>query len=222
MGAWAAGHFKSACAVFVKTSNPKETERMNAMKEGWLSVSSAGPVRIADYSKGFGKAVVDSLRTSRKNVVFVSSSNEDMITGLLLAMKERKSTTEFSVVGLPTWYAFETLDPGLMQACDVFYFNSGSIEFRPDHAVEFRQLFRDTYNTEPGETAYIGYDAAGMILELRKKYGADVFRKELPSGPYEGIYSEYRFRRPEKDGSCENHNISVWNFKDVIPHRVDD
>lgn len=220
MGALTANRFKNAVAVFVKTSNPKEAERMNAMKEGWLSVHPPSSVRLVDYSKGFGKAVVDSLKGSKHHVVFVPSSNEDMITGLLLALKEKKATCDFSVVGLPTWYAFETIDPQLMQACDVYYFNAGSTDMRPDLAVEFRQSFRDEYNTEPGESAYIGYDAAKLMMESRKRAGADVFRKDVPP-LHEGLYSDYRFKRVEKEGSCENQHITVWGFQEVIPKQVE-
>jgi hypothetical protein len=143
-----------------------------------------------------------------------------MITGLLLALKEKKGTVDFSVVGLPTWYSFETVDPRLMQACDVYYFNAGSIDMRPDNAVEFRQSFRDEYNTEPGESAFIGYDAAKLVMESRKRSGADVFSKEVPA-PYEGLYSDYRFKRVDKDGSCENQHITIWGFKEVTPQQVD-
>lgn len=220
MGAAAATMFKNANAVFVKTNNPKESERMLAMKQGWSDVNPGWTARVSDYSKGFGKSVLDSMRSSKQNVIFIPSSNEDMITGLLLALKDRKNTYDFTVVGLPTWYGFETIDPALMQDCNVHYFNSGSIESRPAKAAEFRKSFRDEYNSEPGESAYIGYDAAKLLLENFKKSGDNLFIKELPT-LYEGIYSDYKFKRAGKDEHSENQHINIWSFKELIPEQIE-
>ena len=102
---------------------------------------------------------------------------------------------------------------------DASFFNSGSLEHGRDDAGELRKVFRDTYNGEPGEGAYLGYDACKLMLEARKKSGAEVFIKELPR-TYEGLFSDYTFKRNGKEGSCENQNILIWNFKDHVPQEV--
>lgn len=218
MGAFSARHFENAIGIFVKTSNAREKERMNAFKEGWKSGGEKMPARVADYEKGFSKAVLDSIRGNKHHVIFIPSSNEDMVTTLLNALKEKKESHTISVVGIPRWFDFETVDPSLLQLCDVYLFNSGSIPVDNVAATAFRKQFRERHATEPGESAYIGYDAADLVLEGRKKQGADFFRKTLPS--YDGLFTTYKFKRGEKDSALENQHITVWNFKELSPERV--
>ena len=218
MGLFASGHFNNAIGIFVKTSIPREVERMNAFKEGWKSGNEKQPARIADYSKGFSKAVLDSIRGNRHHVIFVPSSNEDMVTTLLNALKEKKESHTISVVGIPKWLDFETVDPALLQQCDVYVFNSGTIPYDNPEGTEFRKQFRDEHATDPGESAYIGNDAAKMILEGWKKNGAAFINKS--SLTYDGLFTAYKFKRGEKDASWENQHIDVWNFKELSPERV--
>jgi len=197
---------------------PREVERMGAFKEGWKSVNEKQPLRIADYSKGFSKAVLDSIRGNKHHVIFVPSSNEDMVTTLLNALKEKKESHTISVVGIPKWLDFETVDPALLQQCDVFVFNSGTIPIDNSAATEFRKQFRDHHATDPGESAYIGNDAAEMILEGWKKNGVAFINKSTLS--YDGLFTTYKFKRSEKVAAWENQQIDVWNFKELSPERV--
>lgn len=218
MGAFAARHFDNAVGIFVKTSNAREKERMNAFKEGWKSTGEKASARVADFEKGFSKAVLDSIRGNKHHVVFIPSSNEDIVTSLLNALKEKKETHQLSVVGLPRWLDFETVDPALLQQCDVYVFNSGNIPVENETATIFRKQFRERHATEPGESAYIGYDAADMVLEGRKKQGSDFFQKGSPT--YEGLFTTYKFKRETKESVLENQQISIWNFKELSPVRV--
>lgn len=218
MGAFASRYFDNAIGIFVKTSNAREKERMNAFKEGWKSTGEKNAARVADFEKGFSKAVLDSIRGNKHHVVFIPSSNEDIVTSLLNALKEKKESHTLSVVGLPRWLDFETVDPFLLQQCDVYVFNSGNIPVENETAAVFRKQFRDRHATEPGESAYIGFDAATMVLEGRKKQGADFFRKGSPT--YEGLFTTYKFKRETKESVLENQQISIWNFKDLSPVRV--
>ena len=215
MGAYAAKHFKNSTGIFVKTSNTREIERMMAFKEGWQSTDEGTSCRVADYSKGFSKAVLDSLRGSKHHVIFIPSSNEDLVTTLLIALKDKKASVDFTVIGLPKWYGFETVHPQLMQDCEVYLFNSGSVDLKPEYALDFRKKFREEYMMEPNESAYIAFDAATIALNGWKKDGANFLQKQNDS--LEGVFTDYHFQRMNKSGCFENRNILVWTFKDLRP-----
>ena len=93
---------------------PREIDRMKSFKRGWTAINE-NPNRTIDLAKSTVNAIVDSLHKSKKQIIFVPSSNEDLITNLLIALKAVKDDFDFILVGLPTWYNFETIDPMLLQ-----------------------------------------------------------------------------------------------------------
>ncbi len=218
MGAFAARHFKDATAIFVKTNNDREKERMMSFKAGWQSEEGGTSCRVADYAKGFSGAVLDSIRGKRHHVVFIPTSNEDMVTGLLEALKEKKNSAEISVVGLRTWFDFQTVDPSLMQSCDVYLSTSaGTINFQDSpELIRLQKNFRETYSSSAKESVCWGYDALLMTAENWRKDGKRFVQKNRK---YDGVFTTYEFRA--KENSCfENQVIHVWQFKDIVPQRV--
>ena len=162
---------------------------------------------------------VDSLRKGKKQIIFVPSSNEDLVTNLLIALKAVKDDFDFMLVGLPTWYNFETIDPTLLQQCNAWFFNSGAVPSISNSTLEFRQTFRDKYATEPLESAYIGFDASSLLLKGRQQHGKD-FLKMKSSNSYNGFFSEYQFESNGENACFENKHISVWNFQNIIPEKL--
>lgn len=47
-------------------------------------------------------------------MIFIPSSNEDMISTIFNSLKELTADYQLTVVGLPTWQYFETIDPALL------------------------------------------------------------------------------------------------------------
>lgn len=219
MGEYSARQFKNASVVLVKTGLNKEIERLKAFREGWKSVDDHGLFRTSDYGKGYSKAVVDSLRKGRKNIIFLPSSNEDLVTTLLTALKDVKEDYDITVIGLPTWYNFETVDPALLQHCNVYFFNAGSIEPNEPSASRFRKNFREAYASEPGEAAFISYDATRMAVGEFRKSGNDGFIKSGEK-TYKGIFTDYKLERSVEGDCLENQHIIIWSFKDRIPVKV--
>ena len=218
MAATIARKFPEATALFLKTSNSREIDRMKSFKRGWTAINE-NPNRTIDLAKSTVNAIVDSLHKSKKQIIFVPSSNEDLITNLLIALKAVKDDFDFILVGLPTWYNFETIDPMLLQQCNAWFFNSGAVPPLSNITLEFRQTFRNKYATEPLESAYIGFDATNFLLNGRKQHGKD-FLKIKSSNSYNGFFSDYHFESADEDGCLENKHISVWNFQNIIPEKL--
>jgi murein DD-endopeptidase MepM/ murein hydrolase activator NlpD len=218
MGMYAAKKFHDWNAIFIKTASAKENDRMKAFKNGW-SETAIGAIKTIDFSKSGAKGLVDSLYKSKPQVIFISTSNEDMLTNLLVALKDAKDEYRFTLIGLPTWLNFETVDPQLLEKCNTFVFNSGMVNYDSKEVLDFRQTFRDKYATEPAEPAFIAFDAATAILNGRKKFGKD-FITEKDYEQIQGLFTDYHFVSNAQSGSAENSGITVWTFSGLVPVRV--
>lgn len=206
MGKFASLYFSNASVITIKTTSIKENERSSYFQSGW-KMAGGERMKEVDYSKGTNDALADSLLKNKTNVVFVSSSNEDLVSSILNNLNTKIADHNIRVVGLPTWQYFETIDFKLIENCNVFLFSSGFIDFSSGTVAKFRKNFRDKYNTEPLETAYQGYDAllvASKILQSGKN--SPVIEKDQS---IKGIFSDYTFTK-HTDGASENENIHVF------------
>lgn len=208
MGKFAGKYFPNSLLITIKTTTSKENERAEFFRSGWVK-SQEKPVLQIDYTKSGAIAVADSLDKKKTNVIFISSSNEDLVSSLLTAVNGKIPDYNVRVIGLPTWQYFETIDQKLVENCNVYLFSSGFIEFNTESVLSFRKYFREKYNIEPSDVSYQGYDAflvAGKSFLLN---GKKIFNEEK-SCTIKGIFSEYTFVRSQNKFVYENQNIHVF------------
>lgn len=208
MGNFSVKYFPNSVLLTIKTVSAKENERTELFKSGW-SKNHLKPIIEIDYTKSGANSVVESLDKNKINVVFISSSNEDMVSSLLSMFNNKIPEYNIKVIGLPTWQYFETIDQKILANCNVYLFSSGFIEFSNKEVFNFRKSFRDKYNIEPSDISYQGYDAFLVAGKLFLTNGKTMFNEEK-SFTIKGIFSEYTFVRSPKELVYENENIHVF------------
>ncbi|MBK9542439.1 MAG: LysM peptidoglycan-binding domain-containing protein [Bacteroidetes bacterium] len=219
MGKRAAVLFPDANCIVVKTSQIKENERSLIFRQGWLDTAPDSKVRFADYGKLELKGIIDSLVKGKRNVVFLPSSNEDMVSTIFNSLKEQVGNYQITVVGLPTWQYFETIDPALFDTFQVVLFNAGFVDYKDPQIEQFRRYYRDTYNTEPAEAAYQGYDAmyvAGTLyLRNELKFSSGKSEQKI-----DGLYSDFLFSKTDAGLCNENKILHFLRFQNFIPELI--
>jgi len=216
MGKFLGKQYSAAVAWIVNTGNAKENDRSTYYKEGLHDSAPEIQFKTADYTHLGVVSLTDSLVKGKKNLVFIPSSNEDLVSTILNAVKDTISYYDVMVVGLPTWHYFESLDPDLMQANHVVLFNSGSSAFNPEMNVPFRKYYREHYNSEPRDPSYTGFDA--VFISSRVFTDPKTYLHEMDK-PVKGLFSEYLFRKFNKGQCLENriiHPLRYDNFN-LIP-----
>ena len=207
MGKFSGKYFPNSLLITIKTNASKENERAEIFRVGWLKSQSKALIQI-DYTKGGVKALTESLDKSKTNILFVSSSNEDMVSSLLSSINTKIPEYNIKVIGLPTWQYFETIDQKLLANCNVYLFSSGFIEFSNKSVFAFRKFFRDKYYMEPTDFSYQGNDAFLVSGKLLLMNGKKIFDGKAPT--IKGIFSDYTFVRSSNYNVYENENIHVY------------
>lgn len=213
MGYFNAMYFPGAVAITIKTTQSKENERTSAFKAGWKN-GDGGKILYLDYSKGGAKAIADSLSKSKTNIIFISSSNEDMVSSILGELKDHIVDSKIVVAGLPTWQYFETIDQNLMDKCNVYIFSSGYISYGSNPVEKFRKFYRENYNGEPSEPAFQGYDAMLFAGKNLLKYGKKFISSDK-SIEVKGIFSEYELE------PLSNENRVIHVFQPTKDDQID-
>jgi hypothetical protein len=220
MGKAAANHFKNANLILLKTGISKEDERLTAFREGWNDVSRWSPVRKVNFSKGYSGIVVDSMQKNKQNVLFLPSSNEDVISSTLSSLREHTGDYKISVIGLPTWLYSQNIDPVLFDTCNTYLFSAGNINSNSTDVIEFRKKFRDHYHTEPMESAFVGYDALNCGIAI---HHAESRKRAMSKDKtiYKGLFNSYRFQSPPSGLCKENQLIHFYRFEKNLPENID-
>lgn len=208
MGKFSGKYFPNSSLITLKTSTAKENERAELFRLGWMKNQDSPGYQI-DYIKSGAIGLVDLLDKKKTNVIFISSSNEDLVSSILIALNRKISEYKVRVIGLPTWQYFETIDQKLIENCNVYLFSSGFIDYSIGSVLSFRKHFRDKYNIEPSEISYQGYDAFLVAGKFYLKYGNKIYNDEK-SFTIKGIFSEYTFVRSQNERLNENINIHVF------------
>jgi LysM repeat protein len=216
MGKIAAKKFKDNKMMVLKTGLTKENIRSAAFKRGW-SESTDEKIKEVDYSKGNDsqgllKNVKDSLSKKMVNVIFVPSSNESTVSKLVNDLKELGDEYKLTIIGLPTWQYFETLDPLLLELYDVHIFTSSFIEYNTNASLNFRKNFFNTYNIEPTDPAFEGFDMMMIMGMQLLKHGKKI-RENISGSEHKGLYSSYRFEKNSENSPVENHFITVCKYR---------
>jgi hypothetical protein len=222
IGKIAAQRFKHNKCVVLRTASVKENYRSDAFKRGWLDASEEKlkDVDCAIDSKDFGKIIKDSLSATRNNVIFVPSSNEDFVSSLVNGLKEYSEEYRITLIGLPTWQYFETIDPVLLELLDVHLFTSSFINFNISETINFRKYFISIYNTEPSESAFHGFDMMMLLGTAMVKHGKK-FSDYLPELSFRGLCGSYRFERESENSFTENHAISVCKYQNYELKKIE-
>ncbi len=216
MGRTASKLFKNTNLLLLKTGISREDERVLAFKEGWMGIYHNTPIKNVNFSKGYTLAVKDSMQKSKLNVLFVPSSNEDIISTLLSSLRDLSVDYSLAVVGLPTWLYSQSIDPVLFNTCNTYLFSAGYVNYSENNVIEFRKAFRDHYHTEPMDAAYIGYDAVQIAYEKYFQVGKKKL-KDPGKNAIKGIYSSYQFKESEAGNCRENQVIQLYQFKEAVP-----
>jgi LysM repeat protein len=206
-GIFVSKYFHQPNVIALRTGSWKENERSDIFSDG-LKKGLDKRTRKPDYAKNGVASVTDSLVVSDQNVVFIPTSNEEIVSSVLSAIKEKSGEFRVSVIGLPTWQFFETVDQKLFETCNVHLFSSGMIDYTNETITSFRKLFRDKYNCEPSDIAFQGYDAVTVINTLIQQGGVSLIPKE--NQPIKGIFSSYQFERSDSGSCFENKIIHVY------------
>ncbi|MCX6292188.1 MAG: LysM peptidoglycan-binding domain-containing protein [Bacteroidetes bacterium] len=212
MGKFSANKFSHVNCLVLKTPLARENDRSAAFVNGW-ETGSKEKVKEVLYLQDSVLLVKKALSKNADNLVFVPSSNEDFVSSLVNGLKEYSEEYRITIIGLPTWQYFETIDPLLLELFDVHIFSSSWIQLKDPVTMAFRKDFSDQYHTEPDEPAYLGFDAM-MVAADDLINGHGKARESDSENILKGIYSSYRFEKNTSHDFFENHYISIGRYQD--------
>ena len=205
MAAFLNKNLKSDSVLFISSGLQKETELISYFK-GIIVQRTHELV----YPKQ-GIAGIKEHLSKKKNLLIICSSDESIVNNLLSQLNNLKDST-ITVVGMPTWENFQSIEYAILQNLHVHYFTTKLIDYSSHQAIIFRKKFRERFSAEPSDAAFQGFDITYFYLNMALIYGRK-FIDYLPERNYEALHTRYLFRKINENSGFENTHIKIVHYE---------
>ncbi len=133
------------------------------------------------------------IQKDKRYVVLVSSFDKNVVNQTidkLVALKKRYSLA-LDVFGHPNWLK-QTYTVEKLQALNVALTSSYYVNYKDTHVIDFVKKYRETYNFEPTEFTFKGYDTGLYFSKLLAEHGSNYY-KYLEDNKYQGLQNQFNF-----------------------------
>jgi hypothetical protein len=209
MGTFAGKKFKTDNFIIL-TSNPdKERERAAAFISGFTDSMMTSRIKKVNYSTEGAAGLGKALSAAYTNTLFIPSTDEDFVTSVYSQLETYQGLYRFRIIGLPVWQYFETVDMRLLEKYNTLLFSPEYYSYDEKDVLLFRTKFRHQFSAEPGDEAYLGYDA---FLQFGNLYIQQQLPFTTPEINLKGLRSTYYFQDTHI-GAVENKYINVMKIE---------
>ena len=220
MTAYLKNHYPDASYSVIYRSDVKKEADLSDLFNGELHLLFNDTLaRMINYAPDGWAKLQKNLKTGKRNILIIPSSDESFLTALLTKLNTHEEFS-FLVVGLPTWEHFESIDHSLLETLNTHIFNTTFLDYENEQVKHFRKQFIEEYHADPVFAAYTGYDIFKWIDTNFNRFGNHLEKYESVkslTAPNAG----FDFLQNCENCSFENQYISVLVFKDGTLKRAD-
>ncbi|WP_157939384.1 ABC transporter substrate-binding protein [Gracilimonas amylolytica] len=160
---------------------------------------------ISEYVKYFDPEVdtVFNYNIDAVYAPFTGNIAQTLMSSLITNLEAMGS--EMSILGSEEWET-ANINSGRLPETNVYYTKSFEIDSTNSMVNDFESEFRLRFESQPNQFAYIGYDAASVLLEsLQRVQNPEYLKEGLKSlNNYRGLINRVSF-----DGSRINQNVKI-------------
>ena len=216
MAEYIAEKFKDANVLLVHTEHPLEVNLLAAFKAKYKSIlpDKLSALKDVDYKvAGFSGISGGLLGGTKQNVVVVFSSDQVLVSQLLPKLDGKRSDYKMVVFGQAIWKNFESIEADLFSKLNVHLPANYFVDYSDKAVKNFISKFREKYQSEPGQMAFLGFDISYYYLNALNNRGQN-FHSTLWQIPGAGMSTGFEFFRDSPDKGFENKACSITKFED--------
>ncbi|NNC84979.1 MAG: hypothetical protein HKN75_02790, partial [Bacteroidia bacterium] len=153
------------------------------------------------------KKLFSMMDSTKHNVIFITSSNEPFVNSFLRRLYT-KSKWDITIVGLPTWKKFNSIDTEILNHFNLHIFSTDYIDYKDQSVNKFRKAYIAEYKTDPLYEAYEGYFLVHYLANMYHSFG-DKYLEFISDRPDK----LFTFEAIVEGGGLENSHFSVLSYK---------
>lgn len=196
------------------TAEKELREQMSrAVKDAWVTAPARtrDSVTVASAGKRDVNDVISKLSATSMNAVVVASEDVEFTTQLVKKLAEAGKTKRITMYGLNSWLDMETLDPHDMEALNACVPASTWVDRSDPRTVAFITAYRDRFQNEPGDYAFLGFDVTFYYLHALQLFGRD-FTAHLEEIDTRPLHMTFDLQRSGTENGFRNENAVMLKF----------
>lgn len=148
-----------------------------------------------------------------ENIIVFPATKETDVSKVLSVLASLSSKYKITLVGMPEWVNFSTLEYEMYYKANVKIFTYSYIDNYTTEAKGFTDAYRKYFHTEPHTLSNKAYDIALHFITLAARYGNNLLEHLTAQSEKDGLFSRFKFYRPCPDaGGLENEAFYIVNF----------
>ena len=151
------------------------------------------------------------LSSARDNVLVAYGKDIVFATKILNSINRTAKKYPITLIGLPDWAEFDNLLVPNLLNMNAIYFDDHFVDYNSEWAQSFVEKFQDTYQCDPLDYAFEGYDVAWYFLTALKEFGPHA-QECLPYYHPALLHSRYYFTKKRYEDGLENRYWNIYQY----------
>ncbi|MFZ6052974.1 PBP1 and LysM peptidoglycan-binding domain-containing protein [Halocola ammonii] len=216
-----AAHHQKDNIILVRAGGIRYKDMFDAFKaelEAAISrdtIYEIGEVKILEISEKSAEGLEEKLNSVRTNVVVVPCNDKAVIADLIRRMGGvSRKDYEFAMYGTSEWINFNFFDIETRNKLNLHLPSNSMIDYESEEVLSFVRSYREKYNTEPDQYAFLGYDIFQYFGMKMLRYGAR-FPNYLTNFTDEDLLStQFDFAKTGIESGFENQFVYILEYED--------
>lgn len=176
-------------------------------------------VLVARTGKREVNALVNLLKAGATNVVLVPSEDVELVTALVSKLAGLAKDKDIIVYGLAAWEDMENVPAADMDKLHLHIPASTWIDRSDPRVQAFVRAYRERFNDEPREYAFLGFDVAFHYLTALRTEGRG-FAAHFGTVHTQPLHMGFRMVRTGPENGYRNESVLILEHKDLSLQRV--
>lgn len=176
-------------------------------------------VLVAVSGKRDAPSVTALLRSDKKNVVLVPSENVEYVSALIAKLAGQVKDKEIVVYGLSSWSEMESVTTSDLDKLHVRVPASSQIDRADARVSAFIAQYRQRFNDEPLEYAFLGFDVTFYYLTALMSEGR-AFSDHFNEVRTQPLHMVFNMQRTGPENGYRNDSVLILEHKDLGLVRV--
>src|ERR1017187_1932080 len=226
MAKFVSEHYRFDNILILQSNTAKEKEidsiYTEIIEKPWANSGNKHTVKhINIYEKDL-EIIKKSLDTAGKNIIIVNTQNEALAGDLISKLNAFRADYDITLIGIPKWENYETLDIDYLQNLDFHWFTTVFINQDDTLIKTFNDNFFHKYHYEPSIYSFKGYDIINYFGNAFFRFNSIKFDSKIIDFKMKGLSTNFDFRKANEAHGLENQYIHIVKYDDFKLKKVNE
>lgn len=211
MAKWLASRSGDANLIYLQTGS--EGESME--EKEFLRDTIGGIEGMRTFFWDMEQVPLDSLRTfllpDVENILVMPTSKEAEVSKMLPLLSALTDAYRISVVGLPEWQWFTSVDHETYYKVNTRLFTYNYVDYASKPARRLTEKYRKYFYTDPSTLVFKAFDMGMYFIKMVAQYRENVL-EAIGQTPRKKDFSVFRFEPVANGAGMENHAFYMVHF----------